>query len=163
MSHRPRMRPTFEVPLTVAADVFLARLRDELHRANPPLSWQVFRRHAVATVATAHRKSWSPYLNLEVTDGGDEGGIATVHGRFSPHPSVWTGIMALYGVLVMAALGAAMTGIAQLSLGRPPWALLALPAAAAAAGLVFTAAVIGQRLGGEQMTMLRAVVDRAAR
>ena len=132
---------------------------------DPHCAGTVLRNHAVIRVHDDQRHFWSPQLELEVRlpDPEDEFAPETahLHGRFAPHPHVWTGFMAIYGLLALGGVAGAMWGLSQWTLGSPPWALLGVPAAAALAAFVYGAVFIGQGLGAEQMYLLRATVDRA--
>ena len=86
-------------------------------------------------------------------------GERTLLGRFAPHPNVWTGFMAGYGVLSMVALLSIVYAYVQWSLGHAPWAALGFPAALALMGFEYGAAFIGQGLGAEQMYTLRRLLD----
>ena len=156
---RPRVRPTFNVELT-GCESFLSRLQEELARPNAPCVGQLFRHHAVLHMRPEAQHIWSPYLNLELRD--DEA-TPTLYCRFSPHPNVWTGLMACYGLLIMLGLGGLVVGLSQLSLGGPPWALALVPASALVAAFVYGAAFIGQGMSAEQMYELRSLVDDALR
>jgi hypothetical protein len=152
----PRMRPRFELQLPVEADQWLGALQSQLRTDAAPCRGAVFRCHANLWMHDAQRTFWSPYLNLDIDE--QPGGIA-VRGRFSPHPNVWMLFMGIYALLGIAALSGLIYGFVQFSLGRHPWALIAVPVAAAVFGFVYGATLIGQGLGAEQMYTLRRVVD----
>jgi hypothetical protein len=149
------MRPTFEVEIEDSAR-WLGQLREGLAAADAPCTGQVFRHHAVLQVPEGSRHLWSPHLNLELRE---EEGVATLHGRFSPHPNVWTAFMAIYGVLLLVALAGLVVGLSQLTLSASPWGLLVTPAAVVMAGFVYGAVFIGQGLGAEQMYELRSFAE----
>jgi len=159
---RPRMRPTFDLRHP-SPEAILERLRP-LADAHPTLSGVFFRRHAVLRVREEARHFWSPQLDLEVRrpepDEDDE--APRLHGRFSPHPHVWTLFMAIYGVLGLLGLAGLIGGLSQWTLGMTPWALLGVPAALALGGFVYGATFIGQGLGAEEMYALRSLLDDAA-
>ncbi len=155
----PRMRPTFEVPLPADGAPVMARLTTLL-QSETTIVGQVVQEHAVLQLAAARRTMLSPFLNLEIAER--ESG-AVLRGRFSPHPNVWTGFMAVYVFIAMAGLVCSWYGLAQWTLGETPWMLLALPASVALIAFVYGAAVIGQGLTADDMYELRALVDRAVR
>lgn len=155
----PRMRPTFEVPLPVSGSQVLARL-NTLLQSDTAIVGQVVQDHAVLQLPSARRTMLSPFLNLEIAER-ESGQV--LKGRFSPHPNVWTGFMAVYVFIGMAGLVCSWYGLAQWTLGETPWMLLALPASIALIAFVYGAAVIGQGLTADDMYELRALVDRAVR
>jgi len=154
------MRPVFEIPLGADGDAVLRKLDELLKGGDTGLVGQVLPRHAVVQLPRDRRSLLSPYLNLELADRDD--GTA-LRGRFSPHPNVWTGFMAIYGVLTMVAILAGMYGASQWWIGEPAWVLIGTPLALGAIAFVYGAAVIGQGLTADEMYDLRALVDRAVR
>jgi hypothetical protein len=153
------MRPRFAVELP-EGEQFLDTLREHLKAEDAPCNGQVFRRHAMLQMPKRARHLWSPHLNLEVREYDEK---HTLHGRFSPHPDVWTGFMAIYGVLLMIALGGLVLGLAQVTLGSGPWGLTLTPAALAMGAFVYGAAFIGQGMSAGQMYELRSFVDDVVR
>lgn len=160
MADRPRMRPVFEIHLQAPGEQVLRTLDQLLTAGDNGVVGQVLPRHAVLQLPPDRRTLLSPFLNLELTDEGDS---AVLRGRFSPHPNVWTGFVAIYGVLTMIAILSAMYGLSQWSVGESPWALLGIPIGFGAIAFVYGAAVIGQGLTADEMYNLRALVDRAVR
>ena len=154
------MRPRFELQLPVDRERWLGALKQLLDEDPGALRGQVFRKHAVVEMRDQERTFWSPYLNLEVDDEPDG---SAIHGRFSPHPNVWTMFMGVYILLAIIALGGLSYGIVQLTLGHSPWAFIIAPAALAMFGFVYGATLIGQGLGAEQMYTMRSLVDRACK
>lgn len=159
MSRPPRMRPTFELPLETAPDTVLGALRDVMESDRKGIGGVVFRRTAVLWLTRERRRFYSPCLHVHFGHG--EGGQRTLLGRFAPHPNVWTGFMAGYGVLTMIALLSLVYGYVQWTMHHPPYALLGFPAAVALIGFEYGAAFIGQGLGAEQMYALRRLLDTA--
>src|SRR5690606_27093439 len=116
---RPRMRPTFELRPDVPPDEIFQRMRERLERSECPISGLVARQYAELMTRSVEKHFWSPVMFLEISerDGGER---AKLRGRFAPHPNVWTGFMAIYAVLFMLGLGAAMYGLSQWQLGWSP-------------------------------------------
>jgi hypothetical protein len=160
MANKPRMRPVFTIELeTDGADVL--RTLDALVKSGVGgLVGQVLPSHAVLQLPPERQSMLSPFLNLELADS--DGG-AVLRGRFSPHPNVWTGFLAIYGALGMVALTCAMYGLSQWWIGHSAWVLLGVPGSLGAIAFVYGAAVIGQGLVADEMYDLRALVDRAVR
>ena len=116
----------------------------------------VLKRHVNLTVAPTERHFWSPHLSIDVLAEGEG---TTLRGRYAPHPSIWTGIMAAYGVLIMAAIAGAVYGTSQWILGWTPWALWALPVSAVVAAAIYASAGVGQKLAEDQMHDLHDFFD----
>ena len=153
------MRLTFELPLSPAPDEVLSALRCVMDGDRRGIGGLVFRRTAVLWLTRERRRFYSPCLHVHF--GTTDGGEPRLLGRFAPHPNVWTGFMAGYGVLTMVALLSLVYGYVQWSLGHAPWAALGCPAALALMGFEYGAAFIGQGLGAEQMYTLRSLLDGA--
>ncbi len=151
------MRPLFDVDVP-SASLILLSLQRQLLRGTPVCQGQVFRKHAVLQVRESARHLWSPYLNIEIREEED---AVRLHGRFSPHPNVWTAFMAIYGLLLMIGLGGLVLGLAQMSLGSAPWGWALMPAAMVMAAFVYGAVFIGQGMSAEQMYEMRSFLDTA--
>lgn len=160
MATKPRMRPVFTIALTPPGTDVMRTLDATLQSGTSGLVGQVLPRHAVLQLPPERRSILSPFLNLELVDDDDG---AVLKGRFSPHPNVWTGFMAIYGLLTMVGLACAMYGLSQWWLGHRAWTLLGVPGSLGAMAFVYGAAVIGQGLAADEMYDLRALVDRAVR
>jgi hypothetical protein len=157
MAIRPRMRPTFEIPMKVDGTRTLARLRARLERDGGRVTGQVVGSHAYLQVRPERQTLLSPHLDLKLRE---RDGRIVLHGRFGPRPNVWTGFMAVYGVLFLAGVGGLVLGWAQTSVAEYPWGFWLAPAAAATIAFVYGAAVIGQGLTQDEMYLLRSFVDR---
>ncbi len=158
MALRPRMRPRFRIPVPGDGSAVLHQLQQQLEAPEAPIAGQVVRCHAFLQMPAGRRSLLSPFLNLEMA-GGKDGTILV--GRFSPAPNVWTGFMALYGVLGLCGLAGLMFGWAQTTVDEFAWGFIAFPVALALGAFVYGAAVIGQGLTADEMYELRAFVNRA--
>lgn len=155
----PRMRPRFEIVSKRPPAEVLARLREQIDRADCPCSGQIAGKHVHLRVQEKDRRLWSPHLDVDVEpyDGG-----ALLRGHFGPHPEVWTLFVALYAVLAFAAMVGLLFGASQWMLGTPPTAFWAVPAALVLAAVIYGLALIGQRLSQDHMRRLRAFIEKAA-
>lgn len=154
---RPRQRPRLELLVPLPPDEVSERLRTGLVTCECPCVGSVTRRHAWIHIRDEDRHFWSPTLDLglEEADGG-----TLLRGRFAPHPSVWTFFIFVYGLIGVLSFAASMYGVAQLTLDRTPWGLLAALGGVALIGFVYGAAFIGQGLGHEQIVEIRLFLDR---
>ncbi|MDQ7006677.1 MAG: hypothetical protein Q9Q40_05560 [Acidobacteriota bacterium] len=152
------MRPTFHLDLPLACDEVMRRLELSIARTDCPCHGRSLARHAEIWVDDARRKIWSPWLSLTI-EAREEG--CHLRGRFSPSPSVWTFFMFLHFFFAFLLFVGSLYGFSQWTLGRTPWALGVIPVATGGMVGVYLASLIGQRLGAEQMAMLRKIVDDA--
>lgn len=155
----PRMRPDFNVAVSSRGPQVLANLERQLSREDAPFVGQTADRHAVVRMPESRSSLLSPILDLELL--GQEGEGLVLKGRFTPHPNVWTGFMAVFATLGLLGIAGMMYGFAQITIDERPWALLAGPIAAALIAFVYGAVFIGQGLVADEMYALRAFVDRA--
>lgn len=156
MTQRPRMRPIFELPLRSDGQVALARLDARLTDDGADYIGQVIPGHAIVKLPRERRSLLSPMLSLDVTE---RDGRPVLRGRFTPHPNVWTGFMAVYGIVAMLGLTGLMYGFAQMTVDETPWSMLAAPAAVALIAFVYGATLIGQGLTADEMHELRSFVE----
>jgi len=147
---RPRMRPLFKRELGVPAPRLMAAVRGKLSEPGCGFEGIVLQRHVHVTVAASARHLWSPHLSVDVL-AEEAPARSVLRGRFGPHPSLWTGIVAVYALLGMLALAGLVFGYSQWTLGWTPWALWAVPVSAFLAATVFAMGAVGQRLSEAQM------------
>lgn len=158
MALRPRMRPEFMIPVGDCGPSVMARLQQQLAEPDCALAGQVRGEHACLSLPPSRQSLLSPHLNLELYTRGES---VRLRGRFGPRPNVWTGFMAVYGVLAMGGLTGGIYGWAQITVHEFPWGFFAVPAALALIAFVYGAAIIGQGLTADEMYELRAFVDDA--
>ena len=130
----------------------LERLHDVLEQANDHCTGSILGRHVRLRILEEDRHFWTPQLDVEIEPRA-EGSL--VRGLFGPHPDIWTFFVATYAVMTFCGITGLLFGVVQWSLGWPPWALWSVPIAALMIGSVYVVALIGQRLGHDQMVQLR--------
>lgn len=147
-----RMRPRFTGMASVTPLEFLEALESALSHS-VDFRGSVFDTSAVVKVAERDRHFWSPqmHLALEITDPAG----SFIRGRFSPHPTVWSGFLALYLAIAFSGIIGVIFGASQWTLGTPPTGFIAGPAAIFLTVVVYLAARVGRRLGRDQMARLR--------
>lgn len=158
MVAKPRMKPKFRIPLNDQGDKVLEHLDRLIRSGKFPVTGSVLKEHAFVQIPREERSLLSPYLNLTLRRVD---GQYYLLGRFSPHPHVWTGFMAIYGFILFIGMCGLVYGWAQQTMGESTAAMWLFPASLAACAFVYGAAVIGQGLTADEMHTLRTVVDRA--
>ncbi|RKZ19902.1 hypothetical protein DRQ50_01165 [bacterium] len=159
MTERLTMRPVFTIPLQGDGTAVLQKVHERLGREQAPFVGQVLKRHAFLQLPRHERSLLSPYLNLQLRDRDD--GSVCLDGRFTPHPAVWTGFMAIYGVLAMVGLAGLVLGWAQTTVDEYPWGFWAAPVCLVLIAFVYGASVIGQGLTADEMHAQRRFVERS--
>lgn len=153
------MRPRYEVRSAASPAEFRARVASAIADPNA-ICHGLVDDHKLELMARGEHHFWSPELRAYVEADGD-GSRAT--GRFGPKPAVWTLFVAVYIHLAFAGVAGLVYAMAQLTLGRSPTALIAVPVALVVAVIVRFAVGVGQNLGADEMDLIRDFVDRAAR
>lgn len=158
-----RMRPRFRVETGVRPAEILAGLSGLLADESGSVEGGVFNESAMMWLPRERRRFFSPCLHVTFADMSEDSERWTLQGRFAPHPNVWTGFMAIYGVLSMSALFSLVLGYGQWSIGEAPWGLVGFVAGVSLIGFVYGAAFIGQGLSAGQMYELRRHLDDVLR
>jgi hypothetical protein len=158
-----QMRPRFAVDVSCDVETLVTMLEENAAQADPPLVGHFGPRHCVLRIPKTRRAFWSPELDLtferlEPKSGGTPASHR-VRCLFAPRPAVWTGFAFVFAVLGAAGLAGALYGLAQLTLGEPPFALLGVPAALALAALTYASSFVGRGLALSQMYELRRAFD----
>lgn len=153
-----KLRPTFSIPTQLSAKQMTERVRKAVVRQSDDLQGQFTTDHAVVSIIESKRHFWSPWLNLEVRSSEDE---QIVFGRFSPHPSIWTGFMFTYLALGVAFFFSAIVGMTQQLLGTAPWGYGLLPVWIACAIGLWFASQAGQKLATYEMERMKESVEQA--
>jgi hypothetical protein len=136
-------------------DALMDRLRDRLPEC-PHCTGVSVGRHAELFVPEKDRRIWSPWLSVTAEERF-EGTV--VHGRFAPHPNIWTLYVFLGFGLGFGLLVGTTWGYAQWATERTPWALITIPIVVILGAGLYLASLVGQALGQEQMTHLRAALE----
>lgn len=154
----PSPRPRFTLDLALPPDRVVARVRAHLAKDRRFVG-KLHRRTIFLTIHPRAAHFWSPHLDVQLTkaDGGTR--LAAI---FGPHPQIWGVFVSLQLLFAMLSAGA-FAFVASIyligdDLTRP---LEALGGCLVGGALSFGAAWVGQTLGSEQMTELRAFLDRA--
>lgn len=155
-----RLRPTFRLTSSQTGLETLNRVRAAMQNHEKTIEGQFKPGHGVISIVGPERHFWSPWLNLEFREEGDE---CEVHGRFSPHPSIWTAFAFSYIAIGVLIFFTTIAGMAQQLAGQSPIAYYSLPVWVAIAFGLWVASQIGQRLAQEQMVLLKQVVVESVR
>lgn len=151
----PSIRPTFDLKLAAPPDLAMGTIRK---RMGPEFQecTMAAGRCVDLFVAPEERVFWSPHLSVQLEGEGDG---SRLHGRYAPHPEVWTLFVFLYAAFGFLALVGLGWGLAQNILGQSMWGLLLTPASLLAIGALVLGARYGQRRTRSQMVALRDRLD----
>jgi len=152
------MRPPLRLRTACPVDEALRRLREAAGSPDAEVTGSFVERYVVLRIPETQQHFGSPQLTFEVSSDAEG---STLSGLFMPMPSIWTGFVALYALIVFAGFVGLMYGWAQVQLGDTPHALWAVPTSLVLLSLVYGAACVGQMRGSKQMHYLRAFVEEA--
>ena len=155
LAHSLGFRPTFVLRSPLKEHELSAhleqRLKDRARFAGP---------HLLLTVQRGERRPWSPWLHIDIRSGDEPDGGLDLVCRFSPHPSMWTGVMLGELALLSTVFFATFFAVAQHVADQPAWAWWIAVGALMLAVAVWGGAQLGQRLADDQMRSLyEEVVD----
>jgi len=153
---RPRIRPTFSIPLAPEADRAMSTLRERLAGTEYEECSRSKGRCAEFFVKEEERRLWSPCLSVQV-EPAPRGSL--LRGRFGPHPELWTLFMFIYTAVGFLAVMGLILGFVQWQSGMSPWGFWAAAFGFGGVGILFAVSATGQRISAHQMTELKERVD----
>jgi len=153
------MRPTFQVQSDFSPDQAIEHLQSNLDLGTLPIVARRAGQHMTLTVTVELQHFWSPWMNLDFI-GSNDSQSTTIHARFSPAPSLWTGFMMVYLTLIAIAFFAAMYAAAQWMMDAPPTLLWVSFGCAVACGVLWWISWVGQKLAQNQMHLLRHALEQ---
>jgi hypothetical protein len=153
---RPRIRPTFSIPLGVDADSAMEEMRRRLEASEWRECTKSKGRCADFFIEESERHLWSPHLTVQV-DALPEG--TRLRGRFAPEPELWTLFMFLYFAVAFLATMGLMLGFVQWQSGMDAWGFWGVWIGVPGLVALWTVSQVGQRLSEDQMEELRGRVD----
>ena len=103
-----RFRPTFSIATDLDSSEIMKRIGEVVANNSDKLVGQLKSNHAMISIVERERHFWSPCLNLEYREFDSSNELL---GRFSPHPSIWTGFIFAYLPLVMLAFFSLILGL----------------------------------------------------
>lgn len=153
-----QLRPTFSIALSSDFSGAWNRLKSEVASLEDELCGQFRGQQAMIAIVEAKRHFWSPWLHLELrkSESGN-----SIYGRFSPHPSIWTGFAFSYFALSIITTFGIIFGCSQLLIDATPIGFLIAPICVLIALVLWIVAHVGQRLATDEMTFMRQVVQNS--
>jgi hypothetical protein len=152
MKRKMQIRPRFYLKSSLAPDAVLAHIRDYLNSGKADCDGTVSSHHALLRVPESQIHYWSPQLTVQVEAANDG---TVLRCLFSPMPAVWTMFVAIYAAIGFLGIVALIWGLVEWQLGIASKTLWLVPAAALGGVSAWLVAGYGQKLGHEQMVMLR--------
>lgn len=147
-----QMRPTFWFETRLSDDDIMKCIRSSVAKCADEYQGRFTSHHAMISIDESKRHFWSPWLHLEIRNDSTE---RLVFGRFSPHPSIWTGIMFSYLSISVLVFFALMFGVSQQMAGEMPWAYYVIPGLLVLAVLIWFASKAGQKMAQSEMARMK--------
>jgi hypothetical protein len=139
----------------------MARVRGLLLSAPARLTGKIIGDHIILDIVGEEIHFWSPQLNFRVEESEEEDGTTLIAGLIGPRPSVWTLFMFVYFGVGVGGFFVTSYGISRYMVGEFSWAVWGLPIAALFMLTAYQAGKFGERLGAEQVDMLKHFVREA--
>jgi hypothetical protein len=156
----PQLRPRLEMTVRMPPEEVATRIDRRLQESDCPCRGLATSHQIDLRIREADRTFWSPQLVVIISPETIEDRRASrLVGHFGPNANVWSMFLAVYGFVVISATIGVFFGLSQLMLDRPPWALWSIPVAGVLVVLIYTAAGIGQRLGHDQVNVLKTFLE----
>lgn len=152
-----QLRPRFRAQTALSLAELTGKLRTELERQDALFDGKVLKEFAVLRILAKDQHYWSPELSLQLEQLEDR---TLVRGLFGPRPAVWTMFAGFYTFTIFLSLIALLYGLSQWSLNMEPYGLWLLPVPLVLLVSAYATALVGQRLGHEQMQELHRFVDQ---
>jgi hypothetical protein len=140
----------------ISPEEVLNRLRTHLEKANAECTGTILNSYAILRVHDDQQHYWSPQLTVELEEH-EKGTL--IRGLVGPRPAVWTLFASFYAFAIFGGLVGLIWGLSQWSLGITPFALWIVPVALFLVIIAYSIAYTGQKLGYEQMLLLRSFLD----
>jgi hypothetical protein len=150
-----RMRPVFRWTTEGSSEEFVDRL-EQVASFDPAVRIQRGRGHAMLSIPDEARHTWSPTLDIQVSD---HPAGAYIFARVSPAPEVWTLFVFCYAATSAVTIFGTVLGWSQHIIGASPWGLWALPIGLLICGGLYAASFVGRGLGAHQIHQILAVVE----
>ncbi|WP_246144395.1 hypothetical protein [Neolewinella aurantiaca] len=139
----------------------MERIRLLLAKAPPHVTGRVIGDHIILDITGDEVHFWSPQLNFRVEENEEADGPTVIAGLIGPRPSVWTLFMFIYFSVGIGGFFITSYGISRYMMGESSLAVWGLPIAALFMLTAYQAGKFGEKLGAEQVDMLKHFVRQA--
>ncbi|WP_020570358.1 hypothetical protein [Neolewinella persica] len=139
----------------------LERINQLLAGTPPHITGTTVGHHVILDIVGEEVHYWSPQLNFRIEEDEDMPGRAIIAGLIGPRPAVWTLFMFVYFSIGVSGFFLTSYGISRYMVGDSSLAIYGLPLAAVIMLTAYQAGKFGERLGAEQVEMLKHFVKDA--
>lgn len=148
------IRPHFDLRVPLSAAAAMQRVARYLAANKGEVCGWVHESYAELALPERDRHLWCPRLALHADERDGEAGTLLAC-RLQPEPGIWSMYLALWAVLLIGTMLVIGVGCSQMLRGATPSALwYGLPVAGAVGLGVYASALLGQRLGEDEVEFL---------
>lgn len=155
------IRPRFKFRVTDPPEKVMAHVHSLLAAAPVGVSGKIIGGHIILDITGEEVHFWSPQLNFRVEEDEDDRELTLIAGLIGPRPAVWTLFMFVYFSIGLIGFFATSYGISRYMVGDFSLAIWGLPVAAIIMLTAYQAGQFGERLGADQVELLKQFVRDA--
>lgn len=155
-----QIRPKFKIKHSLKPEEILDKLQEHLDKNNADCKGTILENYAILRIPTDKQHYWSPQLSIDVEQ--DDNGTS-IKGMFGPRPSVWMMFAGFYIFSFFAAIVGLVYGFSQLTLDMTPHGFWIFIFAVILLVVAYSIAYSGQKLGHDQMVLLRSFLEKSLR
>lgn len=157
MSNSIHIRPKYLLLSHLSPDKIAEKI-SSLLRESKSITGRVINNNVYLQLPKKDLKYWSPELSVKISKT-DKGSV--IKGIAGPNPKIWATFMVLYGMSIMLLIFGGILGVSGKMLGIDSVWILSVPGSILLFILIFIASKYGERLGKNQLLLLREFLDDA--
>ena len=153
-----RIRPRFRTETPLAPDAIKERIEQALESEEKKCTGKIVDNHVILKIPKNEQHYWSPMLTLEL-ESTEKGSL--IRGLFGPKPAVWTMFVFFYSAIGFLTMMGLIFGLSQMMLKMDAYGLWTVPVGVFLLVGLFVLSKVGQRLGHDQMRLLKDFLDQS--
>lgn len=157
------IRPRFKFSVPGTPKVTMDHVRKLLDESPENIHGKIVGDHIILDIVGDDVHFWSPQLNFRVEENPDAVDETIVAGLIGPRPNVWTLFMFVYFSVGVAGFFISSYGISRYMVGEHSYAVWGLPLAALFMLTAYQAGKFGEKLGEDQVELLKQFVREAVK
>ncbi|MEM9527934.1 MAG: hypothetical protein AAGA31_15070, partial [Bacteroidota bacterium] len=157
------IRPRFKFTVAVPQEQIMEHIQAMIQESPPHVAAKVIGDHIILDITGEEVHYWSPQLNFRVEPSEEDPLQSIVAGLIGPRPAVWTLFMFVYFSIGIAGFFITSYGISRYMVGEFSYAIWGLPIAALIMLTAYQAGKFGERLGADQVELLKDFVRQAVK
>lgn len=139
----------------------MERIEKILKQTPPHIKGYIVDDHVIIDIVGKDMHYWSPQLNFRVEEDEFNPAQTIISGLIGPKPAVWTMFMFVYFAIGILGFFISCFGVPKVMSGEFSPLILALPIAIILMLTAYQAGKYGERLGADQIEMLKNIVREA--